>query len=85
MPEQQPVYVVVMQDRHTDPNCEVFMTSQWAIGFAQRVAARYPDAKEEPIDGWLYHASLTDEGDAVWVVDKNLHVDEEVPDAEANQ
>jgi hypothetical protein len=76
MPEQLPIYLVMVHDRHAEPDCEVFATLEWAIGYAQRVAARYPDAEEQPIEGWLYHANLTVEGDAVWVIKKDLHADD---------
>jgi hypothetical protein len=67
----------MVQDRHTDPDCEVFTTPEQAIDYARRFAAGYPDAVEEPMAGLLYYAKLTVEEDAVWVVEKDLHGEHE--------
>ena len=70
------LYVAMIADRHTDPEPYLFETAEQAIAFAQakaREGARTPDAVEESdIDGWLYHASYSQEGDAVWVLTKTV-------------
>lgn len=76
------VYVAMICDRHADPEPYVFTNPDAAIAFAKREAeegARVLDnIVEEPIQGWLYHARYSPEGDAVWVVEKHLR-DEVLP------
>ncbi len=72
------VYVVMVCDRHTDPGAHVFTTPEKAIDYARAEVeelAHFPDAINErpsPPDGWLYLATYSDEGDSVWVLEKEL-------------
>lgn len=71
------VYVVMVDDRHDDPEPFVFTTAEAAIEYARQTAidsaTRPDDVEEEPApDGWLYHARYSVEGDAVWVIEKEL-------------
>lgn len=70
------VYVVMIDDRHTDTDAEVFSTADAAIEYARQIAigyARNPDdIDEEPVDGWLYHATYSGESDSVWVLAKTV-------------
>ena len=70
------VYVVMIQDRHVDPEPFVFSTAEAAIAYARQqalVCASSPDEiEEQPIGGWLYYARYSGEGDSVWVVEKRL-------------
>lgn len=75
------VYVAMINDRHTGPTPYVFSTPGAAIRcakeYAEATAARHVgcEVEEEPIDGWLYHATFCVEGDTVWVLERV--VDEE--------
>lgn len=73
------VYVVMINDRHSDPEPYVFSTAERAIAYAKAKALEYArdpgDVEEEPIDGWLYHARYSVEDDSLWVLAKT--VDEE--------
>lgn len=82
------VYVAMTEDRHTDPEAEVFTTPDAAIAFARTRAEDwmsnaegedddgvlrddyYPH--EEQVDGTLYYAEYSTEGDSVWVIEKEL-------------
>lgn len=70
------VYVAMICDRHADPEPYVFSTPEAAIEYARSEAHEYAhsaeDVEESAIDGWLYHATYSGEGDSVWVVEKEL-------------
>jgi hypothetical protein len=70
------VYIAIVNDRHADPEARPFSTAEAAITYARAAArenARRPDDVEEhPIDGWLYYARYSVEGDNVWVVAQEL-------------
>ena len=93
----------MVNDRHLDPEPYVFTTPEAAIGFArseaERIAARHGNegycvVQEEPVDGWLYHATFCVEGehnrqasgrpvaDNVWVIEKRIDQpdNQEAPD-----
>jgi hypothetical protein len=65
------VYLAIIEDRHTDVAVCVFSTAEKAIAYAREWAydnARSPDrVEEQEIDGWLYSATYSVEGDAVRV------------------
>jgi hypothetical protein len=66
------VYVLMICDRHSDPEPMVFTTAAAAIDKARETAREYArspgDVEESEIDGWLYYASYSPESDRVWVV-----------------
>lgn len=72
------IYVVIVNDRHTDPEPHLFSTRELAIENArlQAVAnARMPkdiEEEAEPPGDWLFLATYSVEGDSVWVVAKEV-------------
>jgi hypothetical protein len=70
------LYVAMIEDRHTDPEPFVFSTPEAAVEFARSQAVNGArggfEVEEEPIDGWLFYARYSDEGDSVWVIEKTL-------------
>jgi hypothetical protein len=70
------VYVVMICDRHCDPEPYVFETPEDAIAYARSEAvegARVPEnIVEEHIPAWLYYARYSPEGDSVWVIEKDV-------------
>lgn len=73
------IYVAIIEDRHTDPYVELFTTPEAAIEYAKEEALKgargdASQVKEEPIEGWLYHANFSCEGDHVRVLEKEVHV-----------
>ena len=76
------IYVAMICDRHADPEPYVFTNLDAAIAYARREAeegARVPEnIVEETIPTWHYFARYSPEGDAVWVVEKELR-DEVLP------
>ncbi len=76
MGEAVKLYVVMVNDRHTDPEPNVFSDPSAAVEYARATAKasarRDEDFEETPVAGWLYHATYSVEGDSVWVVEKEL-------------
>jgi hypothetical protein len=72
------VYVAMIADRHTDTEPYVFSTAEAAIEYARQCAQAYArdpeEIEEEQIEGWLYHATYSAEGDSVWVLAKEIDV-----------
>jgi hypothetical protein len=71
------IYVAMVCDRHTDPHPYVFSSAELAVGFAKatahKLAKRPEDVVEETVDGWLYCANYSVEGDdVIWVVERTL-------------
>ncbi len=73
------VFVVIIEDRHTAVDIELFPTAEQAIEYAKECApenASHPeDIEEEAIDGWLYFCRYSSEGDSVHVIEKELIID----------
>lgn len=77
---KMPVHVVMVNDRHTDPDVELFTDPDAAIDYARKYAedeASRVDHREVmeqvPLpDGWLYCATYSLEDDSVWVLTKEL-------------
>jgi len=71
------LYILMVQDCHTDTEPWAFDTAKAAIAAARQLARglarRTEDYVEAPIAGWLFHARYSFEGDAVWVVAKELN------------
>ena len=71
------LYVLMVQDRHIHTEPWVFDTPKAAIAAARQLARglarRTEDYVEEDVAGWLFHARYSFEGDAVWVVAKELN------------
>lgn len=70
------IYVVLVEDRHTDVDVEVFTDRSAAIAFAKQEAldnARHPEGiEEEDIEGYIYYCRYSAESDCVSVVEKEL-------------
>ncbi len=68
------LYIAMIADRHSDPEPYPFTTPEAAIAFARREAEQLTNTEvvEEPVAGWLYHATYSGEGDSVWVVEREL-------------
>lgn len=60
------IYIVVCEDRHTDPKISVHRTRESADRRVAAFMAEYQDAgyewTEEPVEGWLRHV-VTDSDD----------------------
>jgi len=74
------IYVTMVADRHTDPEPYLFTTAAAAIAYAEAAAAENAtdpdDIEEEPVEGWLYYARYSVEGDSVWVLGKEIDAPE---------
>ena len=77
------VYVVVLEDRHSDPECFVFATAELAVAYAKKIVEEY-DNGPHPLDEfyglldpsgkpYIYYHSLSVESDCVWVVEKEVN------------
>ncbi len=73
------IYIVIIEDRHTDVTVHPFTTSETAISEAKRIAkeyCRYEEDYEEhdygKDDGWLFYAQYSCESDHVRVVEVEL-------------
>ena len=70
------VYVVIIEDCHTDVDVRIFSTAERAIAYAKEVArdsaSRPEDVKEIKSDAWLYAAQYSVESDYVTVVDRTI-------------
>lgn len=72
------LYVVMINDRHTDTDAEVFATPGAAIAFARKTATELAhdleDISEADIPGWLLYLKYGPE-DSIWVLEKELRVE----------
>lgn len=73
------LYVVMMVDRHVDPDCEVFVKKEDALARAREFIeqiAHHPEILEPPQDpppgDWLFYQRYGEEDDRVWVVEKEV-------------
>lgn len=77
------LYVAMICDRHSDPEPFLFVTAEAAIKYARRCANENAwdpaNVEETEIDGWLYYATYSVEGDRVWVLEKEVDPREEQP------
>lgn len=68
-PNKMDLYVVIVDDRHADPEPYLFSTEEAAMSYARQTAQDWLVEAETP-DGWLYYATHRSEGDSVWVLAK---------------
>ena len=64
------VFLVILENRHTDVQVEVFSDEAKAVERAKAIVEDYdyePEEPDEEIDGWIFNATLSPEGDAVRV------------------
>ena len=71
------VYVVVVLDRHYDPDVKLFTNLEQALAVAQDSALEINEhyasyLEQEDVEGWLFYANCSEEGDYVFVVEKEL-------------
>lgn len=77
------IYVVMIEDWHTDPEAHLFSTPERAIAYAQSVlednneyAAYVEDARMTDEDlraaGWLFYGCYSTEGNCVWVLPREV-------------
>jgi hypothetical protein len=70
------VYMLMIEDRHTDPDAQVFTTPAKAVAAAEAylVDIDRPDVEveENPPGDWLFYARYSVEGDCVWIVEREL-------------
>lgn len=66
------VYVVMVDDRHTDPEPEVFIKPEDAITYAEKYLAGVPSYEVVEVSRWLFCATYSTEDDSIWVVEKEL-------------
>lgn len=82
IPTMTTLYVVVVNDRHSDPTPFVFTEPERAIEEARQLfeerfdpedAADDELGEQDPGDDWLYYAKWSHEGDDdVWVIERKL-------------
>lgn len=72
-----PCYIVIWEDRHRDVTVHPFSDKKIAISEARKAAKSvciFPDDyEEEHIDGWLFYAQYSCEGDSVRVVETKIN------------
>ncbi len=76
------IYICLIEDRHCDPDIELFTIESAAIEFAKMQAEEYcrGDASEietykfkNQADGWIVSFRYSCEGDRVSVIEKDLN------------
>lgn len=73
------LFIVILEDRHTDTDAEPFTDEKKAIAWARKQANEYArDGVDETLtdsmreSGWVYHGCYSEDGDNVRVVRKTL-------------
>ncbi len=75
------VYAVMVFERHSDPDVELFAQEADAVARARELVQeylRYPEDLDEELTepmrrgGWLYYGSWSPEGDHVVVVEREI-------------
>lgn len=63
------VYLVILEDRHTDVQVDVYRAKEDALARAEALTAQYRHVPEEQhvVKKWLYNRRLSEEGDAIRV------------------
>ncbi len=71
------VFVVIVEDRHTEPEAHIFSTLEKALDYAGGVADEYGYVDDDPtvVPEWHYFRRLSGDGDCVWVTDTELDSD----------
>lgn len=70
-----PIYVCLINDRHTDPQAKVFTTLDGAIEAARAWVSgqAHPERfQEEEVEGWLFCVSHEVEEDGAWVTEQRV-------------
>lgn len=70
------IYAVLIEDRHANPEIEVFENKVEAVDRAKGLASQYcshiDDLKECNIEGWIYYVEYSCESDSVRVTEHEL-------------
>ena len=73
------IYIVIIEDRHTDVKVKPFYDKERAINHARELAKGYCDYEEDyeehdygKDDGWLFYAQYSCESDSVRVVEVEM-------------
>ena len=73
------IYIVIWNDRHTDPTADVFSDKDaainWARDNAKKSCRHKEDYEEKDIgrdQGWVFYASYSCESDCIWVVESEI-------------
>jgi isopropylmalate/homocitrate/citramalate synthase len=73
------VFLVFINDRHSDTDAEVFTSAEAAIEYARTTAREFARSPEDYIEadvrGWLFFATYSVENDCVWVIEKELRTE----------
>lgn len=77
-PQITPIFVIIVQDRHSDVDVEVWLDRDKAVMRARNLAheyCRHPEDYSEmqplPAD-WVFHATYSCEDDCIWVLRKEV-------------
>lgn len=71
------IYVVIVQDRHSDIEIKLFANKEQAIDKARQLAHEYCSHKEDYEEdlecrGWVFFVRYSCEGDNIRVIEKTL-------------
>lgn len=79
------IFITILCDRHFDPQLFPYTTAAAAIAHAKKITEEYLEDWDdselrdrevgpysEPVEGWLYYAIISTEGDCVWVEEREL-------------
>ena len=79
------IYVVMIYDRHTNPEAHLFSTIEKALDYVHQIEidCYYTEEEAKSDDavmsatslkeaGWLYYRTLSPEGDCMWVLPKEI-------------
>jgi hypothetical protein len=70
--EPTALYVVMVSDRHTDPEPHLFATEEAALAYARQAADGWLVELLGGHDGWLYYAEHPTESDSIWVIERTI-------------
>ncbi len=84
-PYENPIYIVVVNDRHVDTTVYPFFNKEKAIDAARKIAyeyCRYLESYQEHDfngeDGWVFYADYSTEGDHVIVIEAEMDPEIEI-------
>lgn len=67
------LYVVMVSDRHVDPEPYLFRTEEAALAFARKAADGWlVERTTDQTPQWLYLAWHPTESDAIWVIKRRI-------------
>jgi len=70
------IYIVLWNDRHTDPTAHPFLDFEEAKAWAKEQAENHCHfkeyLKEEQVKGWLYFIRYSCEDDCLWITEHKV-------------